>query len=648
MNKYYPHLFEPLQIGRTTFRNRIFAAPTMMCDMDASGYPTDNMIAYYAEKARGGAAVVTVGDTPVDREHAATNPNSFNVSRASQHFLSELALAIQAHGAKASLELNHGGLTGVPAANGGNDPIGPVDFIRDWDGVHVHAMDEAMIDEVADHYAQCALILKDAGFDMCLLHGGHGWLLHQFLSPLTNTRTDRFGGSLENRARFPLMVIDRVRQAVGKDFLIEYRMSGAECIEGGYGIDEAVEFAKMIDGKVDLIHVSASLDTEDAQAVITHPTIFLPHGVNVKYAAEIKKHVKTPVVTIGAINDPDMAEEILASGKADVVAMVRALIADPHFPNKARKGRKADIVPCMRCLDCLTGMQAGNRLQCAINPSAGREDRYRSFIRPAARKRNVLVVGGGPGGMQAAITAAQRGHFVTLAEKTDSLGGLLKFTDRDSLKADLGAVKRYLIHTVGSLPIDVRLNTEVTPEYVRQGGYDAVIVAAGSSPLVLPIPGLNAPHVLHALDIYDKLDTLGKRVALLGGGLVGCETALFLARRGHSVTILEMQDEIAPEANWMHREGMMQAFAEVDITCCTGRRVARVEESGVYAADKDGNELFTPADSIVFAMGMRPNSQVVQALMDTAEDVVAVGDCVRARKSSNAMFEGRWAAIDLA
>ena len=347
MNKYYPHLFEPFTIKKTTFRNHIFSAPNMMCHMDANGFPTDYMIAYYAEKAKGGAAVVTVGDTPVDHEHAPSNPRSFNLSYEALPFISELAMAIKSHGALASLELNHGGLYNPPEAMGGRNPIGPVSFVRSWDGVEVIGMDEAMMNTVADHFADAAELLKIAGFDMCLLHGGHGWLLDQFISPLFNTRTDEYGGSLENRAKFPLMVIDRVRERVGDDFLIEYRMSGSEEIEGGLTAEEAIEFAKMIDGKVDIIHVSAALDTEEAQAVHTHPTIFLPHGVNVHYAAEIKKHVKSPVVTIGSISDPEMAEQILAEGRADIIGMTRALIADPYWPEKARLGQSADINPCL-------------------------------------------------------------------------------------------------------------------------------------------------------------------------------------------------------------------------------------------------------------------------------------------------------------
>jgi 2,4-dienoyl-CoA reductase-like NADH-dependent reductase (Old Yellow Enzyme family)/thioredoxin reductase len=648
MNQYYPHLFQPFQIKNTVFKNRIFSAPNMMCHMDANGFPTEYMLGYYAAKAKGGAAVVTIGDTPVDFEHAPSNPRSFQLSYSSLPQLSELAMAIHEHGALASLELNHGGAVNPPNAMGWRNPIGPVAFVRDWDGVQVEAMDEDMMNTVADHFAEKAELLKIAGFDLCLLHGGHGWLLHQFLSPLTNTRTDAYGGSLKNRARFPLMVIDRVRQRVGDNFLIEYRMSGDECIKGGYGIEEAIQFAHLIDGKVDLIHVSAALDTEEAQAVITHPTMFLPHGVNVKYAEAIKNSgVNTPIVTIGAISAPDMAEAILAEGRADVIAMTRALIADPDFPNKAKCGRADEIIPCLRCLDCLTGMHTGQHFQCAVNCRTGREFRYDNSIKPSIERKKILVVGGGPGGMWAAVTAAQRGHDVTLAEKTGTLGGLLNFTDYDDLKIDLKRLKDYLLTMVRKSNVAVRCNTEVTAEFVKEGNYDAVIVAVGSTPAMPPIPGLQAPDVQHATAVYTELDRVGKTVAVLGGGLVGCETGLFLAEHGHNVVMIELQSDIAPEANWMHKEGMLQAFTKAPITCRTSLKVSRIENGGVYAVDKNGAEEFIPADTVVYALGMRANAAVAEALADSAPYVRAVGDCVRPRKVAQALQEGFWAAIDL-
>lgn len=663
MNPFYPHLFEPLTIKRTTFKNRLFVAPHMMSHMDFNGRPDESMIDFYAEKARGGYAVVTLGDTPVDREHAATNPRSFAITPENQPKLAEIARAIHAGGALASQELNHGGMIAFAEANNGGEgweAWGPVEIHEVQTSVvhgnevteeyHVHGMTEADMNVVADHFADCAEILQSAGYDMVLIHGGHGWLLDQFISPLYNTRTDEYGGSLENRAKFPLMVIDRIRQRCGENFLIEYRMSGCEEIEGGLSPEEGIEFAKLLDGKVDLIHVSAGLDIEEAQAVHTHPTMFLPHGVNVHYAAAIKAAgVKTPVVTLGGINTPELAEQILAEGKADVIAMARQSIADPYFPEKARHGQAEDIVPCLRCLDCLTGLHAGNQLSCAVNPRTAQECRFDRMSAPAKAQRKVLVVGGGPAGMQAAVTAAQRGHIVTLAESSDKLGGLLKFTDYDDLKVDLMRLKNYLIHQVEKSPVEVKLNTTVTPDFIQAGGYDAVILAVGSSPARPPIPGLDDPSVEHATTVYTKLENFGKRVAVLGGGLVGCETGLYLAEHGHEVTIIEMQSEIAPEANWMHKEGMMQSFAKAPITCRTGLRVSRiVPGEGVYALNGEGQEEFIPADGIVYAMGMRPNTATVDALKDVCLDTYTVGDCVRPRKARQAMEEGYWAAVRLA
>ena len=638
----YPKLFTPLKVGTLTFRNRLLSGPNMMCALNPDGSPTDYMVGYYAEKAKGGVAQVTVGDTPVE-ERGFTTPRHPVLTQNTVQKWSEVARAITQHGAIASIELNHGGRISNTAVTG-FQTVGPIDEVK-LNGTQVKGATKADLEEIANAFGEAAKVAVQAGFQMVMLHGAHGWLLDQMLSPKFNTRTDEFGGSLENRAKFPLMVIAAVRKAVGPKVPIEYRI-GPELTEGGLSIDEVVQFCLLIEDKVELIHVSAGLDTDPNFAVKTHPTMFLPHMPNVKYAAEVKKHVtKCPVVTVGSVVTPAEAEQVLEDGKADAIAMVRSLIADPFLPQKAREGHDEDIRPCLRCLDCLTGMQTKTKFACAVNPRTGHEFRLDATEKPVQRKKTVLIAGGGPGGLEAAATAAARGHHVILAEKSDSLGGLLKFTDYDSLKADLKRLKDHLIYRVEHSDVEIRLNTEVTPELVAEINPDALFLALGSTPVVFPLPGIETAQ--HATTAYTNLDALGKTVAVMGGGLVGCETALFLAETGRDVTIIEMQNDVAPDANWMHRVGMFQSFAQQEnLHVRTGLRCMAVTEEGVETQDKDGKTVVIPAESKVYAFGQR--SVAADKLMALDVPVIRIiGDCHQVGKTNGAIFDGYHAAMDL-
>lgn len=638
----YPKLFTPMKVGTLTFRNRLLSGPNMMCALNPDGSPTDYMVGYYEEKAKGGVAQVTVGDTPVE-ERGFTTPRHPILTQKTVQKWSEVARAITQHGAIASIELNHGGRISNTSVTG-FQTVGPIDEVK-LNGTKVKGATKEDLEEIANAYGEAAKVAVQAGFQMVMLHGAHGWLLDQMLSPKFNTRTDEFGGCLENRAKFPLMVIAAVRKAVGPKVPIEYRI-GPELAEGGLSVEEVVQFCLLIEDKVELIHVSAGLDTDPNFAVKTHPTMFLPHMPNVKYAAEVKKAVsKCPVVTVGSVVTPAEAEQVLEDGKADAVAMVRSLIADPFLPQKAREGHDEDIRPCLRCLDCLTGMQTKTKFACAVNPRTGHEFRLNATEKPVQSKKTVLIAGGGPGGLEAAATAAARGHQVILAEKSDSLGGLLKFTDYDSLKADLKRLKDHLIYRVEHSDVEVRLNTEVTPELVAEIKPDALFLALGSTPVVFPLPGIETAQ--HATTAYTNLDALGKTVAVMGGGLVGCETALFLAETGRDVTIIEMQNDVAPDANWMHRVGMIQSFAQQEnLHVRTGLRCMAVTGEGVETQDKDGNTVVIPAESKVYAFGQR--SVAADKLMALDVPVIRIiGDCHQVGKTNGAIFDGYHAAMDL-
>lgn len=636
----YPHLFSPLRVGPLRFKNRILAAPTQIRQKDPNGHMNDYGIAYFEAKAKGGAAQVTIGDTPVEPLYGATQFYSFQLDDpGALASLSEVAAAIHQHGAIASLELSHGGKISVPAYNHGNDPMGPMELTLP-NGTHVRAMDQAMVDYIVEKFAQGAKTIQKCGFDMCTIHAGHGWLLGQFLSPLTNQRTDDYGGSLEKRARLTLEVVEAVRRACGKNFIIELRISGDEFVSGGLQLEDMVEFCKMLEDKVDMLHVSAGLHGVPSGLMRMFPSNLLPHGSNVYLAARIKEAVSIPVATVGAISSPEEAEEIIASGQADFVSMGRALIADPDFPNKARRGQA--VRPCLRCLNCLKSMNDCRHLSCAVNPTVSSEHRI-SMPQPTTPKR-VLVIGGGPAGMTAAITARQRGHEVLLCEKSERLGGLLVHADTDPRKEDLLRYKQYLIGQTESSGAEIRTGVTVTKEFLQAYGPDAVICAVGSRPLVPPVPGME--KAMSAMDAHREDAVIGDRVVIIGGGLVGCETALFLVDQGKQVALLEMAPALAQEDAPLHRMVLLQAMGD-SIEKYTGCRCTGITEYGVEAVDAKGQLLVLPADSVICAAGMRANTDIVDGLETGMTDFYPVGDCNRARKIHDAVAEGYFAALAL-
>ena len=525
-NKYYPHLASPITINNLTFKNRILGAPMSNPELDSDCNMRKEEIAFHENRARGGLAGVAIGLGIVDaigRSHT-KEVKLYDVM--SLPSLKEAANAMHRHNCNAVMELAHGGkfanARGHGSAEGVN--IGPNDEIN-GEGHPVRSMTEEDIYRVADCFGQAAKLVKEAGFDMVLIHGGHGWLLGQFSSPAMNHRTDRWGGSLENRMRFSLLVIEKVREAVGPDFPIEFRMSGAEFTKGGYGIEEGIEMAKAIDGKVDIIHVSAGVHEDPEVFVRTHPSMFIEHGCNVYLAAEIKKHVKTPVATLGGLNDPDMMEEIIATGKADIIEIARQSICDPYFPEKAFSGNKDDITRCCRCFTCFYNYLTNRTFCCAFNPVVGNELEHKHAFPPTTPKK-VIVVGGGPGGMEAAITAAGRGHSVTLYEKNSRLGGQLLSEQYIPFKQDMYNFVKVLEGRLAKSGVDVRLNTELTAEQAAAENADVIITAIGAKPIVPPIPGIDNEKVVGLTALHQPEPALGQKVVILGGGLVGSECAI--------------------------------------------------------------------------------------------------------------------------
>lgn len=542
MERKFPLLSSPIQIGNVTFRNRMFSAPMGGTDITNDGCIGPKSTAFYELRGKGGAGAVTVSECMVhpktDGSHAYHLDTAILNSLAAAAYTAD---AIRRHGVIPSLELSHSGMyagtymTDKSKQHGMNQ-WGPSDTVRP-DGVPVKALTKEMIGEIVSAYGNVAGLAKRAGFEMLMVHGGHGWLLNQFLSPYFNKRTDEYGGSLENRCRLAIQALKAIREAVGPGFPIEFRMSGSELFEGGYGLEEGVEIAKQLEPYIDLLHVSAG--TYQRGFGDTHPSMFKEHGCNVYLAAEIKKHVSIPVATIGGLNDPQQMEEIISSGKADIVYMARALLADPFLPRKAMAGKAEDIVKCLRCFTCMAERAATSTRRCTVNPIIGRELEG-CEVQNSPQPKKVVVVGGGPGGLKAAHTAALRGHKVILLEKEPELGGILKSEQALPFKHEMYELSLTFAKQCRDAGVEIRLNTEATKELLEKEAPDAVIIAAGSSPLVPPIPGIHGENVTIVNNYYLEKEKVGDEVVVLGGGLAGCEAAIHLAQEGKKVTIVEM------------------------------------------------------------------------------------------------------------
>ncbi len=641
----YPNLFEPLRIGNIKLKNRIICAPTSPSMIDLNGHFTPEMIAYLGEKAKGGAAVVTYGEAIV---HSATG-KSHNKQLCLDVFgvrqgMTQVARAIHNGGAYANIQLSHGGKYGGLSSVGGDVGVGqiaygPSDELTDKG--EVKAMPHAMIYEIIEAYKKGAILCKETGFDMVQIHAAHGWLFSQFLSPTLNKRTDEFGGSLENRARFFLKAIDAVREGVGPHFPIEVRISGDDLTPDGLGMQECIAVAKMIDDKVDLMNVSCGNHEDPDMFCRTHPSAFYPRGVNVYLAEAIRKQVKTPVACVGSLNYPEHMEEILETGQADAVEIARASLADPYLPHKALMGNAEDITPCLRCYECFGATVDLEMAKCAVNPTMGQQ----LYVEPEIpkQKKTVLIAGGGPAGMEAAIVLAERGHQVTLVEKTAELGGNLKSAGAAYFKKDVIDFMNVLKRRVAVAGVKVLLNTCVDKNYVLSNMPDVLITAIGAKEVVPPIKGMQLPHVVMAVDAEMNPKQLGNKVAIIGGGLVGSESAIGFEREGKQCTIIEMKDSVASEVNSFYRGGLIPEVSR-SATCYVNTKVCEIVEKGVLC-EKDNEQFLIEADSVVCAVGFKPLTEDVDALTEIVGESYSIGDCNRVGKIYDAMNSAYYTAL---
>ena len=619
MENNYSHVFSPIVIKGIEFKNRIEVAPTLPFMATPDGVVTPDFVAYYRTFARSGAAIVTVGESTVSDSEFKSFRAQLNLGR--DEVITGLDVTyegITRYNTMASIELNHNGHADLPG----------------------EISEEQIYSDIKD-FAEAAHRCTRAGFRMIMVHGGHGHLLAQFLSPLTNKRSDQWGGTLENRARFPMAVLDAIRQKCGQELIIEYRISLDEIVSGGIRPDEVLEFLTMIEDKIDIVHVSAGM--MKVIWYVIQPQ-YMPHMSNVKYAGMVKKKVKLPVTVVGSMMDLENSEKVLSEGNADFIAMARPLLADPQLIRKTAIGKRDEVRPCIRCNMCSSrGFSLQTR--CTVNPITGRGVEFptEDSIPPAGTRKKILIAGGGPAGMQAALTAAGRGHDVTLYELSDRLGGMLENATIFPFKQDLKNFLDWQVARINQSRVTVIYNTGVTADIVQKEKPDFLVIAVGATPL-LPFSQSNGPGVYWAGDMEITKIDVGEKIVVVGAGLLGVEIALFFSQQGKNVTIIEMMgaDAILKDASLINRDYLLDRWSEQKVRIITGEKVENIINTGVHVVDANAEHKDYRADTVILATGMMARKSKVDELRTLLPqtEVAVIGDCYEPRNLFAAIHDG--------
>jgi 2,4-dienoyl-CoA reductase-like NADH-dependent reductase (Old Yellow Enzyme family)/NADPH-dependent 2,4-dienoyl-CoA reductase/sulfur reductase-like enzyme len=648
----YKHLFNPGKIGSLVVPNRIVMAPMATNYPSETGGMTEVLVDYYEQRAKGGVGLIIAENCCVD--YPAGKGGATQIRLDEDRFIpgiSRLVEAVHCWGAKISIQINHSGPSGAPAKTEGKGPVGasPVTY-----GPHMvppRALEGDEIEAIIEKYAQAVLRAKKANFDAIELHGAHGYLLAHFMSPFTNKRTDEYGGDVEGRLRMVIGVIRRVRELVGDEYPLMFRMSADEFVDGGRGLEESKHMAAILAAEgIDALHVSAGTHPAmHPSGTLSIEPMAYEQGWRVYLAEEVKKAVDLPVIAIGVIRDPDFAEEVLARGRADFVALGRGLIADPEWANKARNGREKSIRKCISCNEGCIRRRGFMDLpiRCTVNAEVGKSPRFRASPITGNPKR-VLVIGGGPGGMEAARVLKLRGHDVTLWERGKVLGGQLVFAGIPPFKRKLHWFLDYLRRQMDELSIAYDLGREATRKSILDFGPDELILATGAVPVVPPISGVDGPYVKAPEDVLvEDYSGSGSQVVVMGGGAKGAEVGLFLSERGESVTIVEMLDGISLDMDPISRKDLLSRLEERNVTLLTRARIVSCGDNGVTVElDGDKNAVIE-GEKLILSLGYQPVNELEEDLKEEVSRVHCIGDCREARKAIDAVSEAYTVATQI-
>ena len=629
-------LFQSANIGTMQLHNRIIMAPMGSMLGNEDGSVSERLRRYYEERAKGGAALIIVEATAIAPEGKG---NTRQLCIYGDEFIAglrHLVDSVHAHGAKIAIELHHMGKeTTVEAA--GEQPVAPSAIPSVTTKVMPRELTIEEIEHLVEAYTDGVERAKEVGFDAVEFHGAHGYLICQFLSNYSNKRTDKYGGDLENRMRFALDIVTQAKARVGNDFPMLFRLSAQEYVPKGLTLDETrILSQRLQDAGIHCLDVSAG--NSQAANMVVQPG-WMPRGCLVPLAVEIKGAVSIPVSIAGRINDPVLANEIVEQGKADFVTLGRPLLADPELPNKAREGRLEDIRMCTGCCHCMD-VVAGTwqPLTCAINATVGKEE---TAPMPALKPKTVLVVGGGPGGMEAARVAALRGHKVTLYEQDETLGGQLLMAAIPPGKEELATTTRFLSLQLYKLGVEVKISQRATVETIAEMKPDAVVLATGSSVVVPDIEGAKLPHVTMAREVISGRKTTWQKVVIVGGGRVGCETAELLAKLGKEITVVRMTGygRLAGDIGVFTRKFFLAELHQWPIVIENDSAVERITREGVIIK-KNGQSILVNADSVVLSPAPSSNGQLAEQINGLVTELYIIGDCAKPRGIADAIHEG--------
>ncbi|NLA27835.1 MAG: FAD-dependent oxidoreductase [Firmicutes bacterium] len=633
----FRHLLSPGRIGNMTVRNRMVMPPMGTNFAQEDGFISERLIGYYEARAEGGIGMIIVEIAAVAPEGKAISNQIGIWADKFVPGLRCLAEAIKKHGARAVIQLHHAGRQ-TDSSKTGFQPVAPSEIACPVCGEMPRALTVEEIEGLVEAFAHAARRAREAGFDAVEIHGTHGYLINQFLSPYSNRRTDEYGATAGGRRRFPLEVYDALRRAVGEDYPVLFRMNANEGVQGGITPEEGRDFAKRLEqAGIDALHVSAGVYGSPLPIIAT---MYEPPLPLAGYAAAIKDEVQIPVIAVGKIHDPGTGERLIADAEADFVSLGRALITDSHFAKKVELDQIKNIRKCIECnqlcIDPLLSLD--EPISCIYNARVGKELEF-PFVK-ARRSRKVVVVGGGPGGMEAARVARERGHKVILFEQRGELGGQGRLARKTPHKERFDEILRYLTYRLETLDVDIRLNSSATEDTVMAEKPDAVILATGAVPAIPALPGIDPKHAVTAWDVLEGKVRPGGYAAIVGGGLVGCETAAYLAGDDRRVIILEKQEELAPDQSPSLRgELLRRLYDNSAVEIRTNTEVLSLGEHSLIARSDGCQSAIEDLDTIIIAAGAQPYNPLEGMLKPLISDVYAVGDCDRPRKASEAIHE---------